>query len=95
MFEVERAKVRAKTTRGDESVEVADKLVFQWVGEADVDALSFQNHLPFDVDNSKDDRDAEKTESCVEGVDRGEHGQDFFNVKPPEDVDEKEYPNNG
>ena len=60
-----------------------------------MDALSFQNHLPFDVDYDKDDGDTKKTEGCVERIDGGEHGENFFKVKSPEDVDEKDYANDG
>lgn len=60
-----------------------------------MDALSFQNHLPFDVDYDKDDGDSKKTEGCVEGAYSGEHREDFFKVKSPEDVDEKDYANDG
>jgi hypothetical protein len=60
-----------------------------------MDALSFQNHLPLDVDNKKDNGDSKKAEGSVEGVDGREHREDFFNVKSPEDVDEKDDANNG
>ena len=60
-----------------------------------MDALSFQNHLPLDVDNKKDTGDSKKAEGSVEGVDGGEHREDFFNVKSQEYVDEKDDADNG
>ena len=51
--------------------------------------MSLENHLPLDVKNDKDQGDAKKAESSVEGIDGGEHGEDLFNVKSPEDVKEE------
>jgi len=45
--------------------------------------------LPFNVDDDNEKRETQKTEGCVERVNGGKHGEDFFNVKSPEDVDEE------
>jgi hypothetical protein len=60
-----------------------------------MDALSFQNHSPLDVQNKKGDGNPKEAEDCIERVDGREHREDFFNVKPPEDVDENDDTNNG
>jgi hypothetical protein len=60
-----------------------------------MDTLSFQNHLPLDVKKKKNDGDSKKAEGCIEGVDSIEHRKDFFNIKSPEDVDEKNDADNG
>ena len=60
-----------------------------------MDALSFQNHLPLDVKNKKDNGDSKKADGCIEGVNIREHREDFFNINSPEDVDEKNNANNG
>jgi hypothetical protein len=48
-----------------------------------------------DVDNKKDNGDAKKAEGCIKGVDGREYREDFFNVKSPKNVDEKDDANNG
>jgi hypothetical protein len=48
-----------------------------------------------DVKKKKNDGDSKKAEGCIEGVDGSEHREDFFNVKSPEDVDEKDDADNG
>jgi hypothetical protein len=60
-----------------------------------MDTLPFQNHLPLDVNNKKDNRDSKKAEGCIKRVDGREHREDFFNVKSPEDIDEKDDTKNG
>jgi hypothetical protein len=59
-----------------------------------VNALPFQNHLPLDVNNKKNNGDSKKAEGCIKGVEGREHREDFFNIKSPEDVDEKNDANN-
>jgi hypothetical protein len=48
-----------------------------------------------DVKKKKNNGDSKKTEDCIEGVDGGEYREDFFNVKSPEDINEKDDSNNG
>lgn len=52
-----------------------------------MDTLSFENHLAFDVNHNKDERDPKKTYGYVEWIDTWEHRKDFSNVKSPEDVE--------
>jgi hypothetical protein len=51
--------------------------------------------LPLDVNNKKDNGDSKKAEGCIERVDCREHREDFFNVKFPENIDEKDDAKNG
>ena len=90
MFKIKGAEIIPKAARCDETVEIPDESVFQGVGEADMDMLLLQDQLPFDVNYNKPKRDTQKTEGCVERVDSGKHCKDFFNVKSPKDVDEKD-----
>jgi hypothetical protein len=60
-----------------------------------MDTLSFQNHLPLDVNNKKDNGESKKAEGCIKGVECREHREDFFNVESPEDIDEKDDAKNG
>jgi hypothetical protein len=48
-----------------------------------------------DVKKKKNDRDSKKAEGCIERVDGREHRKYFFNIKSPEDVDEKDDADNG
>ena len=68
MFEIQGAKKATKTTRRDETIEITDEIVFQWVGEADMDALLFENQLPFNVKKNKENRDAEKTKGSIKQI---------------------------
>lgn len=95
MLEVQGTEEVTEPTRGNDAIEVADEQVFQRVSEADVDALSFQNHLPLDVDDDQDDGKSKKAEGCVERVNGGEHRKDFAKVESPEDIDEKDNADDG
>lgn len=56
--------------------------------------LFLKQYLPFKVDDENKEGKTQKGDRCVERVDGGEHGDDFSDVKSPEDVDEEDNTSN-
>jgi len=93
--EVQRAGVSAESAWGDKPVEVADEHVFEGVPEADVDVMSFEDELPLVVRKKHNGNDRAKRKQCVPGVNRCEHGDDFFYIERGENIDQDDNADDG